>query len=152
MRIKRSHVAAATIILVISIVWVKGFWFTEMFRTHKSNEPHRTALLQIRDAVAVGASHADVLAAYWRHRTDNRRLFADRSTGWVITMPLEFEASDWTLLIEFHDGTSDGPTPKDGPKEALATVVTPPAPHLVLQVATDASAQAIYEFVGAATG
>ena len=125
MKIKRSHVIAAIIILVVGIVWVKGFWFTEVFRTHKSNEPHRTALLQIQDAVALGASHADVLAAYWKHRTDSLRLFADRPTGWVITMPLEFGASDWKLLIEFQDGrvtavrvrTADGPPPKDGPKD-----------------------------------
>jgi hypothetical protein len=124
-KIKRSYVIIAIIILVVGIVWVRGFWFTEVFRTHKSNEPQRTALLQIRDGVAVGASHADVLAAYWQHRTDSLRLFADRSADWVITMPLEFGASDWKLLIEFQDGrvaavrvrTADGPPPKDGPKD-----------------------------------
>lgn len=125
MKIKRSHVIAAIVILVVGIVWVKGFWFTEVFRTHKSNEPHRTALLQIQDAVALGASHAEVLAVYWQHRTDSLRLFADRPTGWVITMPLEFGASDLKLLVEFQDDrvsavrvrTSDGPPPKDGPKD-----------------------------------
>src|SRR5687768_11071791 len=47
-KIKRSHVIAAAIILVIGIAWVKGFWFTEVFRTHKSNEPHRTALFEMQ--------------------------------------------------------------------------------------------------------
>lgn len=125
MKTKRSHVIAAIIILVVGIVWVRSFWFTEVFRTHKSNEPHRAALLTIQDSVALGASHADVLAAYWQHRTDSLRLFADRPANWVITMPLEFGASDWNLLIEFQDGTvsavrvrtSDGPPPKDGPKD-----------------------------------
>ena len=125
MKIKRSHILAAIIILVVGVVWVKGFWFTEVFRTHKSNAPHRIALLQIQDTVALGASHADVLAAYWQHRTDSLRLFADRPAAWVITMPLEFGASDWKLLIEFQDGrvtavrvrTAEGPPPKDGPKD-----------------------------------
>ncbi|HOC57183.1 MAG TPA: hypothetical protein PKI20_16310 [Verrucomicrobiota bacterium] len=125
MKIKRSYVIAAIIIVVVGIAWVKGFWFTEVFRTHQSNEPHRTALLQIRDAVAVGASRVDVLAAYWQHRTDALRLFADRPSDWVITMPLEFGASDGKLLIEFQDGgvtavrvrTSDGPPPRDGPED-----------------------------------
>lgn len=125
MKIKRSHVTAAIFILVIGVVWVKGFWFTEVFRTHKSNELHRTALLQIRDAVSVGASHADVLAAYWKHRTDELRLHAESPTGWGIRMPLELGASDWNLFIEFQNGrvtavrvrTSDGPPPKDGPKD-----------------------------------
>jgi hypothetical protein len=124
-KIKRLHVIVAVIILVFGIVWVKGFWFTEVFHTHKSNAPHRTALLQIQDAVAVGASHSEVLAAYWQHRTDSLRLFADGPAAWVITMPLEFSASDWKLRIEFQDGrvaavrvrTGDGPPPKDGPKD-----------------------------------
>lgn len=125
MKIKRSHLFQAILVLVVGAIWVKAFWFTEVFRTHKSNEPHRAALVQIQDAVALGASHADVLAAYWRHRTDSLRLFADRPTDWVISMPLEFGASDWKLLIEFENGrvttvrvrTADGPPPKDGPKD-----------------------------------
>jgi hypothetical protein len=115
----------AIIILVVCVVWMMGFWFTEVFRTHKSSEPHRAALLRIRDAVAIDASHADALAAYWQLRTDSIRLFADRPGDWVITMPLAFSASDWKLLIEFQDGrvsavrvrTADGPPPKDGPKD-----------------------------------
>ena len=125
MKIKRSHVVVAIILLALGIAWVKGFWLTEVFHTRKSNESHRAALLQIRDAISIGASHADVLAASWQPRTDSLRLFADRPADWIITMPLEFGASDWTLLIEFHDArvsairvrTSDGPPPKDGPKD-----------------------------------
>jgi hypothetical protein len=121
MKIKGSHVLGAILLLAVGILWIKGFWFTEVFRTHKSNEPHRTALLQIQDSIALGALHADVLAAYWEHRTDSLRLFADRSTDWVITMPLEFGATNWKLLIDFLDGrvsalrirTSDGPPPND---------------------------------------
>jgi len=125
MKIKRSGVVAAIFILAAVVAWVKCFWFTEVFRTHKSNEPQRAALLQIRDAVAIGASYADVLAAYWEHRTDSLRVFADRPDSWLITMPLEFGASDWKLLIEFHEGrvsavrvrTSDGPPLEDGPED-----------------------------------
>ena len=125
MKFKRAHIIIAAVVLVIGIVWVRGFWFTEVFHTERRNEPNRTAMLQIRDAIAIGASHTEVLAAYWQHRTEALRLFADRATGWVVTMPLEFGASDWKLLIEFQDGrvsavqvrTSDGPPPKDGPKD-----------------------------------
>jgi hypothetical protein len=125
MKLKRSHVVVAIMLLVVGVVWVRGFWFREVFRTRKSNEPNRTALLQIRDAVSIGASHADVLTAYWQHRTDELRLSAERPVGWSVRMPLEFGASDWMLLIEFTDGrvsavrirTSDGPPPEDGPKD-----------------------------------
>jgi hypothetical protein len=122
-----SIVVAAGIALIIGIVWVKGFLFTEVFHTHKSNELHRAALLQIRDAVSIDASYAEDLAAYWQHRTDSLRLFADRPAEWVITVPMEFGASDWRLVVEFHDGrvsavrvrTSNGPPPKDGPKDKV---------------------------------
>lgn len=125
MKIKRSHVIIAVMALVVGIVWVRGFWFTEVFRTHKSNEPQRAAILQIRDAVALDSPCSEVLAAYWEHRTDSLRLFADSATNWVITMPFEFGASDWNLRIEFQGGrvsavrvrTSDGPPPKDGPTD-----------------------------------
>jgi hypothetical protein len=125
MKLKRSYLIIAAIVLVIGIVWVRGFWFTEVFHTRKSNEPNRTALLQIRETIAIGASHTETLTAYWRHRTDDLKLFADRPTDWIITMPLEFGASDWKLLIEFQDGRvaavrvrmSDGPPPKGGPQD-----------------------------------
>jgi hypothetical protein len=124
-KIQRSHVIVSIILVVVGVVWVKSFWLTDVFRTHKSNEPHRTALLQIRDAVSMGASHTDVLGAYWQHRTDSLRLFANGPAGWVITMPMELGASDWKLFVEFQDGrvtavrvrTTDGPPPKDGPKD-----------------------------------
>lgn len=115
----------AITILVIGIVWAKGFWFTEVFHTHESNKPRRIALLQIRNAISVGASHTEVLAAYWEHRTDQLRLSADSPTEWLITIPLEFGARDWKLVIEFRNGqvsavrirTSDGLSPKQGPKD-----------------------------------
>lgn len=133
MKLTRPHliltalvVGAGIVCMVgIGIVWVRGFWLTEVFHNHKSNEPNRAALLQVRDAIAVGASHADVLAAYWQHRTEALKLVADGPAEWIITMPLEFGASDWTLRIEFRDGrvtavrvrTSDGPPPEDGPRD-----------------------------------
>jgi hypothetical protein len=124
-KVNRSHVLFAVIALVVATVWIRGFWFTEVFHTGKSNEPHRAALLRIRDAVAIGASHREVLAAYWQHRTDSLRLVAERPRDWIITTPLEFGATDWQLLIAFQDGKattvrvrmSDGPPPKDGPKD-----------------------------------
>ena len=124
MKLQRSKFITASILLVIGVVWVAGFLFTEVFHTQASNESNRIALLKIRDVVAVGSSHAEVLDSYWRHRTDYLKLHAERPTDWIITMPLEFGAGNWKLLIEFHDGrvsavrvrTADGP-PVHGPKD-----------------------------------
>jgi hypothetical protein len=115
----------AIIVLVVGSIWVRGFWFTEIYHTQKSNEPNRRALLAIRDAINVGASHADVLTAYWQHRTPELKLSAEQPSIWSVGIPLEFGASDWGLRIEFANGkvsalrvrTSDGSPPKDGPKD-----------------------------------
>ena len=124
MKLQRSQLTKASILLVVGAVLAGGFLFTEVFQTHASNESNRIALLKIRDTVSVGSSHAEVLDSYWRHRTDYLKLHVERPTDWIITMPLEFGAGNWKLLIEFHDGrvsavrirTADGP-PVHGPKD-----------------------------------
>jgi hypothetical protein len=120
-----SKILTAFIAAVVVALWVTSFALTEVFRTHKSNEPHRTRLLQIQKTIEIGASHADVLAAYWQHRTAFLALSPGSRTNWVISMPREWLAGDWRLFIEFHDGkvaatqirTADGSPPKDGPPD-----------------------------------
>jgi hypothetical protein len=125
MKIKRSNFLVILAVVVAGIVWVRVFWFGEVFHTHKRNEPNRAALLRIRDAIPMGASHAQVLAAYWQHRTDALKISVHTATNWDIEMPMELGANDWDLRIDFQDGkvralrvrTSDGPPPKDGPQD-----------------------------------
>jgi hypothetical protein len=129
MKPKLSSIIAVMLAALCVIVWASIFTF--VFHTHKRNAPHREALLQIRDAVSMGASRDDVLAAYWRFRSNALTLRQETATDWLISMPLEFGARDWLLLIEFRDDrvtavrvrTSDGPAPDDGPtdKETRAT-------------------------------
>lgn len=124
-KIKRSHIITAIIVLVLLIGWVRIFWFGEVFHTQKRNEPNRAALLRIRDAIPIGASHADVLTVYWQYRTDRLRIWAEGPKGWSISTPLEFGARNWYLRIDFEDGrvaalrvrTEDGPSPKNGPPD-----------------------------------
>lgn len=125
MKPNRTSIFVTIALLLVGLAWLRFFWFTEVFHTHQSNEPHRTALVQIRDAVDVGASHAEVLAAYWQYRTDRLRLSAESPAEWFVEMPGEFGAKNWTLHIKFADNqvasvrvrTSDGPPPKDGPAD-----------------------------------
>ena len=125
-KFKRSHAIISVIVALAAAYY--GWWFFasgDVFHSFTRNAPNRAVLLQVYEAVSVGASHSEVLSAYWQRRTDDLRLFADRPTDWIVTIPLEFGASDWKLLIEFQDGrvsavrvrTSDGPPPKDGPKD-----------------------------------
>ena len=124
-KIKRSHLVIWVIVVLAWVWWVRGFWLTEVFHSQKSNEPNRTALLGIYDAVALGSSYDDVLKAYWQHRTRSLGLSAERPTDWSISMPLEFGATDWRLHIEFRDDkvsalrvrTSDGPPPNGAPSD-----------------------------------
>ena len=126
MRMKRSFLIATGVILVVGVYYY--FWIFrsgDVFSTVESNTTNRAALVAVRDAVKIGASYSDVLAAYWRLKTSDLRLHADDSAHWLIRMPLEFGASDWVLRIEFQDGrvaqvrvrTSDGPAPADGPPD-----------------------------------
>jgi hypothetical protein len=125
-KFKRSHAIISVIGVLVAVYY--GWWFFvsgDVFHSSKRNAPNRAALLRVYEAVNVGASHPEVLAAYWQHRTDELRLHAESPTTWGIRMPMEFGASDWNLFIEFHEGgvsairvrTSDGPPPKDGPKD-----------------------------------
>ena len=126
MKFKRSHVIISVIATLAAAYY--SWWFFasgDVFHSSKRNAPNRTALLQLYEAVAVGSSHAEVLAAYWQHRTEELKLSAERPSAWSVRMPLEFGASDWLLLVEFRDDRvsavrvrmSDGPPPKDGPKD-----------------------------------
>jgi hypothetical protein len=123
---KRSFLVVGGILLAVCVyyyVWI--FRSGDFFTTRGSNAPNRTALVAVRDAVKIGASYSDVLAAYWRLKTSDLRLHADDSARWLIRMPYEFGASDWVLRIDFQDGrvaavrvrTSDGPAPRDGPSD-----------------------------------
>lgn len=126
MRFKRPQIIVAVILLLVGAYYC--FWIFrsgDVFRSSARNAPNRAALLQIRDGVQLGATHTEVLEAYWKCRTDELQLRADWSTNWIVRMPMEFGASDWVLRIEFRDGkvtavrarTSDGLTPKDGPTD-----------------------------------
>ncbi|MDB6110800.1 MAG: hypothetical protein JWR69_2550 [Pedosphaera sp.] len=126
MKLKRSHTILSVIVALAAAYY--GWWFFasgDVFHSPERKVHNRAMLLQLYETVGVGASQPEVLSAYWQHRTDDLRLIADQPTNWAVTMPSELGASDWRLRIEFQEGrvsavrvrTSDGPQPKDGPKD-----------------------------------
>ncbi len=125
MKINRSHLFCGLIVSLLCIVWVKGFWFTEVFRTHNSNARNRAGLVQIYESLRIGAAHSEALELYWKHRTDELRLHAESPTAWVIRMPLEFGGNNRVLWVGFQNGgvsavrvrKTDGPSPKGGPTD-----------------------------------
>ncbi|MEK7706740.1 MAG: hypothetical protein AAB380_01935, partial [Verrucomicrobiota bacterium] len=104
-KFKRSHVILSLVVTLAAAYY--GWWLFlsgDNFYTSKRNEPNRAALLQLYEAIEIGESYTEVLSAYWQYRRDELRLFAERSTEWIIKMPFELGATDWTLFVEFQDG------------------------------------------------
>lgn len=124
MKITRSMIYEGLILLTILgfCFWIFLFsgW---VFHSHASNAPNRHALVQLHQAIELGASTADVRDLFQRHATPQLKLNESYPEQWHVRMPMEFGATDWKLLLDFRDGkivgvrllTADGPPPKDGP-------------------------------------
>jgi len=122
---KKSQLIGWGVLIAVIVLWVRFFWFTEVFRTHSGNESNRASLLRVYDAIQLGDSASDVLEKYWQHRSHELELRADDPAHWFIRMPSEFGAADWRLRLEFIDRkvvavqlrTTDGPAPRDAPRD-----------------------------------
>lgn len=105
--------------------WI--FWSGDNFQTHSANASNREAIVRLQTRLRIGADHEAVLQEYWSNRTQELRLHADNPEAWLISMPVEFGASDWTLIVEFHGGrvsavrvrSSDGPRPREAPGDKV---------------------------------
>jgi hypothetical protein len=129
---RRIHLLAPAIVLSLGAYFCYLIFFSgELFRPHSANVSNREALLRLREAIELDASHDDVLTAYWTLRSDDLRLTLDHPNNWYIAMPAEFPARQWALQIEFKSGhvtavrirTSDGPAPSDGPPDKVSHVI-----------------------------
>jgi hypothetical protein len=124
MKITRSMICEGLILLAILIFFLWFFLFSGwLFHSHASNTPNRQALVQLHQAIQLGASASDVRALFQQHATPQLKLHDDNPGEWYVRMPMEFGATDWKLLLDFRDGkivqvrllTADGPPPRDGP-------------------------------------
>ncbi len=121
---KRWKIWLVAVIVIILAVCVKGFWFTEVI-THRSNEANRQAIVKLHGEIALGDTREQVLRHYYALRTDSLRLHCDWPEEWIISMPLEFGALNWTLMLKFDQDrisavrvrTSDGPKPNASPDD-----------------------------------
>jgi hypothetical protein len=122
---ERSYLVRAIVLVVAAYYGWWVFLSGDVFFRHSANAGNRDAVLRVHSALPIGADYGAVLKHYWSHRTQNLRLYVDTADLWVISMPSEFGASDWTLIVRFRDGkvtavrvrTSDGPRPTDGPPD-----------------------------------
>jgi hypothetical protein len=121
------------VVVVLAVVGYYSWWILrsgDSFRTRASNAANRAALTHLHTEIRLGNGYEDVLRTYWRRRTPELRLHADNAAEWRVAMPLEFGASDWNLILGFHDGrvtrvtvrTSDGPAPTDAPAEKRSSI------------------------------
>jgi hypothetical protein len=118
------------LVATLAILWVAWninwiFRTGDVYTPGNDNEANRSALLSIRDKLALQATHSDVLNEYWKHKTDDLRISAENPTLWFIQTPLELGAGNWIGRIEFSNAvmtafrirTDDGPKPEDGPED-----------------------------------
>jgi len=122
---KRSYLVAGLVLVLLAYY---AWWLLlsgDTFHTHSANAANRAALVRLHTALRIGAVRSSVLDEYWSQRTPDLRLHVDAADQWVVSMPLEFGANDWTLIIEFRNNvvsavrvrTSDGPGPAEGPPD-----------------------------------
>jgi hypothetical protein len=126
MKATRPIIRGGMILLAV-LAFILWFFLLSgrVFRTHTSNTQNRDALVQLHGAIEIGASASEVRDLYQRYATSQLRLHDERATDWVVRMPMELDASDWKLLLDFRDDrvirvrllTADGPPPKNGPPD-----------------------------------
>jgi hypothetical protein len=122
---RQSYITGAVIIAVVAYYSWWMFWSGDNFRLHSANAGNRAGILRLYLAVGLGDDPGKVLQTYWSLRTEDLRLDVDSPGRWSVTMPGEFGASDWTLVLEFRDGrvsavrvrTADGPQPSEAPRD-----------------------------------
>lgn len=123
MKLSRQFIFEAGLMLLLMAAL--GWWLFfsgGVLRTHPQNAANRQAMLQIREAIQVGAGTAEVHRAFGRWRTPELRLVTDPGTL-RLEMPREGSEQGWKLLVDVRDGrveslrirTGDGVRPKDAP-------------------------------------
>lgn len=80
-----------------------GFWFTEVFAAHAKNEENRERLKSFHSSIEIGDSHIDVLTKIWHPADHDLRIRVDSPELWSITMPSEFLATHWGMILRFAD-------------------------------------------------
>ena len=130
MKVKRAYFELALLSGIAAYFAWFVFWSGDSLMPHSANADNRSAIIRLHAALNVGDDRDGVLEKYWSHRTRNLQLHAELAEHWCISMPLEFGATDWTLILEFRKGrvsairvrTSDSPhrtglRPKDAPPD-----------------------------------
>jgi hypothetical protein len=125
LKTKRFYLIAALVLMVAAYYswWI--FSSGDNFRTHSTNALNRAAIVRLHGVLSIGAARSKVLDEYWSHRTPDLRLQVDARDRWVESMPAEFGATDWTLIVQFRDSvvsavrvrTADGLRPAEGPPD-----------------------------------
>jgi hypothetical protein len=122
---KRPAVVSALVVAIAAYCVWWFFWSGDGFHRHSTNADNRAAVMRLHAALRVGDDFEKVLNEYWSQRTEELRLHVEARDQWFVSMPGEFGASDWTLVVKYHDGkvsairvrTADGPGPTDGPAD-----------------------------------
>lgn len=119
-----SKVVLWLIVIAMVGVWIRGFWFTEVFTTHAKNQGNRDALKALHASIKIGDSHINVLTEFWDLPVHDLMLNVNSPDVWSITMPSEFTAAHWIMVLRFADShlidvetrSAEGTLPADAPQ------------------------------------
>jgi len=100
---KRPAVVSALVLAIAAYCVWWFLWSGAGFR-HSTNADNRAAVMRLHAALRVGDDFEKVLNEYWSQRTEELRLHVEVRDQWFVSMPGEFGASDWTLVVKYHDG------------------------------------------------
>jgi hypothetical protein len=120
----RSRIVLGLVVITAIAIWVKGFWFTEVFATHAKNERNREALKTLNASLVIGDPHIAVLTKFWSLPDHDLRINVNSSEAWSISMPSEVTASHWIMVLRFADShlidvetrSAEGTFPADAPQ------------------------------------
>ena len=101
---KRTVVVTTVVLFAVAYYSWWLFWSGDNFHRHSANADNRAAILRLHSALQVGDPFDKVLTEYWSQGTEELRLHLDARDRWLISMPSEFGANDWTLVLEYLNG------------------------------------------------
>jgi len=98
---KKTKFKIKVFLFIVIIIFTVCFFMQHRMKMLRKN---KLALISIMNDIKIGDNAVQVKNIYEKYRTEQLKLRKiSRENVWMITMPLEFGASDWVLWVKFDD-------------------------------------------------